>query len=159
MSQFAEFTDKVVDYKYHLVHLGYWLDEAKKHREEWMGGDMSWVDFLAQPEVGMTVREANSLIKLTEWIEEMDVNVAHLNLSIAKFAATKDIKDMELLEDMKVLSLKDFKERHHEEKTDNAPQTYEYMVMKRSKETGTLSRVYAEGTDTLIEEFKNRIDD
>lgn len=159
MSDFQSFVAKVDEYKSWLCHIGYHLAQAKENREEWMGGDLSWVDFLAQPEIGMTVREANGLIKLAEWVEHVDINITQLNLAIAKFAASKDIVDPELYEDMKVLSLKDFKDRHHDVKKgeDNAPQTYEYMVMKRSKETGTLSRVYDENVEKLLEDIKEKI--
>jgi hypothetical protein len=158
-TKYEVFINNVNIYKNQLVRLGARLADAKENRDEWIGGEMSWADFVAQPEVGMSVREANGLIKLFEWLCEVQIPVENLNLATARFAASKDILDPELHEDMKVLSLKDFKDRHFDvvKKQDNAPQTYDYMVMKRSKETGTLSRVYDENVEKLLEDIKEKI--
>lgn len=155
---FEMFLEAIDDYK-EATHLFSKHVRIAKHNYLKMVGEgiNSWHDFLAQPEVGMTVREANGLIKLEEWLHATKLPFKELNLATAKFAANKGILDAELHEDMKVLSLKDFKERHHEEKTNDAPQTFEYMVMKRSKETGNLSRVY--GVEDLEETIKKRIDE
>lgn len=155
-SRWDEFLTGVDAYKGAILYLGTLLKRAKEDYQDIVGeGINSWHDFLAQPEVGLTVREANSLIKLVEWLDDTNTNIDELNLSTAKFAANKGIVDD--IDDMKVLSLKDWKDRHHEEKTNNAPQTYTYMVMKRSNETGSLSRVY--GVEDLEETIKKRIDE
>lgn len=155
-SRWDEFLTGIDAYKGAILYLGTLLKRAKEDYQDIVGeGINSWHDFLAQPEVGLTVREANSLIKLVEWLDDTNTNIDELNLSTAKFAANKGIVDD--IDDMKVLSLKDWKDRHHEEKTNNAPQTYTYMVMKRSNETGSLSRVY--GVEDLEETIKKRIDE
>lgn len=132
------------------------LSIAHDEYQEMVGeGINTWRDFVEQPEIGLTVREANQLIKLSKWESLAGVPLTYLNLSTAKFAANKGVLDAGLLDDMKVLSLKDWKERHYdvEQKQDNAPRTYEYMVMKRCKETGSLQRVYGEE----LEEAKDKV--
>ena len=155
---FESLTYGIKSYKAEMLRTAHRLTQAKENYREMVGeGINSWHDFLAQPEIGMTVREANGLIRLLEWIRATEVPLDEVNLATARFAASKGIVDPELFEDMKVLSLKDFKDRHHEEKTNNAPQTYTVVAMKRSNETGTLSRVY--GVEDLEERIKHRIDD
>ena len=155
---FQDVLKGVEEYKRYSFLMGRMLQEAKLVYKDLVGeGINSWSDFLAQPEIGMSVREANSLIKLVELTQGLGVPLNDLNLATARFCANKGILEPDLVDDMKVLSIKDWKERHHEEKTDNAPQTYEYMVMKRSKETGNLSRVYGENAEELVEKYKDKI--
>lgn len=157
-TQFQTLVRYVEDYKLSSVGLGAILAHAKENYEEMVGeGITNWHDFLAQPEIGLSVREANGLIKLEEWCHKNMINIRDVNLSIAKFAAQKGITDPELFEDMKVLSVKDFKDRHHEVKTKDKPQTYTYLVMKRSNETGTLSRVY--GVEDLEKDIAERMNE
>lgn len=157
-SRWEEVLTGVDAYKGSILYLGEVLRRAKMDYQEIVGeGVNSWHDFLAQPEIGLSVREANSLISLVNLVDDYNLELEELNLATAKFVANKGIYSPELLEDMKVLSIKDWKERHHEVKTNDAPQTYTYMVMRRSKETGTLSRVY--GVEDLEETIKQRVDE
>lgn len=157
-SRWEELLTGIDAYKGSILYLGSLLRSAKEDYQDIVGeGITNWGDFLAQPELGLTVREANSLISLYTLVSENNLNLEELNLATARFVANKNNFTKELEEDMKVLSLKDWKERHHEVKTNNSPQTYTYMVMKRSKETGTLSRVY--GVEDLEETIKERINE
>ncbi len=126
--------------------MGELLENSKSEWPELVGeGLTSWSDFLAQPEIGLSVREANSLINLSKYIRATGVPARDLNLSNVKFALSKGIPADSMVADMCSLSLKDFKERAHDvvvAKQDNAPRTYTYLVMKRCNETGNLSRVY-----------------
>ena len=157
-SRWDEFLTGIDAYKGAILYLGTLLKRAKEDYQDIVGeGINSWHDFLAQPEVGLTVREANSLIKLVEWLDDTNTNIDELNLSTARFAANKEMDIRGFEDDACNLSLKDFKEHHHEVKTNDAPQTYDYYIMKRSKETGSLSRVY--GVEDLEETIKKRIDE
>lgn len=141
---FEQLVGHIWIYKGTLLTLGNSLRTARGNYKELIGeGVSSWADFLAQPEVGLTVREANSLIELAEWVEHTNLPLRELNLATAKFCAQKGILDPSLVPDMQTLSLKDFKDQHYESvKGVDAPRTYTYMVMKRCNETGNLSKVH-----------------
>lgn len=144
---FNQLSELLRDYKAVLVSLGHVLKEAKGSYREMVGeGINTWADFLSQPEIGLSVREATSLIQLAEYESSTGVPIPDLNLATAKLGASKGILDPALIEDMKVLNLKDFKERHYDvvSGVDNAPRTYTYLVMKRCNETGNLTKVYGE---------------
>lgn len=141
---YQDVVKNVDNYKMVLCDLGKTLSYCKDNYKDLVGeGINTWRDFVEQPEIGLTVREANMLVDLSEWLDGMDVPLEDLNLATAKFGASKGITEPELVDDMKVLSLKDFKERHYDAKNgDNAPRTYKYLIMKRCNETGTLQKVY-----------------
>lgn len=154
---FQEFLGRVESYKESISGLAEALAEAKVRYGEMVGdGINTWHDFLAQPEVGISVREANEMIKLLELETAIGVPLTQLNLATARFAASKGIYDYDLIEDMKVLSIKDFKDRHYDTvvKEDNAPRTYKYMVMKRCVETGNLTRVYGDEVDVAVKNIE-----
>lgn len=158
---FSQLVDVLKWYKAELYNVGEALSIAKESYATMVGeGINTWASFLEQPEIGLTVREANSLIQLYEWVGDGDVPLADLNLTTAKFCALKGIPMEGMEEDMKVLSLKDFKDRHYDvvSKEDNAPRTYTYMVMKRCNETGNLTKVYGEGVEELEETIKTKLD-
>ena len=123
-------------------------------------GINTWSDFLAQPEIGMTVREANQLIQLAEYVSGVNVPLWELNLATARFAALRGIVDPELLDDMKVLTLKDFKDRHYDKNTDDkGERTYKYLVMKRCNETGNLSKVYTDEVEKIEKRLAEELGD
>ena len=111
------------------------------------------MDYLAQPEVGLTKGEANRLVQIYEefvvkfhydevYIANIPLKNLHYLLPIAK--ATKDeSKITSLLNEAKHLSQKDFKERVYDIKTeDKGERTYEYLIMKKCKETGGMVKVH-----------------
>lgn len=158
---FTTVINSVNSYKQAIQNLGGVLHEAKGVYPDLVGeGINTWRDFVEQPEIGLTVREANSLIELSNWLSGTLVPLCDLNLATARFGASRGISDPNLVEDMRVLSLKDFKERHYDvvKGEDNAPRTYEYMVMKRCKETGSLQRVYGEEETGFIKEYSKEIE-
>ena len=143
-SNYEVFLDLVGDYKRHLLLMGGALADAKESYQELVGdGIDTWHDFLAQPEIGMTVREANGLIKLYEWAGLQSVPFQDMNLSAAKFAANKGLDISGVEDDITSLSLKDFKERHYDNSVqqDNAPRTYKYVLMKLCNETLSLIHI------------------
>lgn len=161
-SNFASLISQIRDYKSVLFTIGGSLAYARENYEEMVGeGITSWSDFLAQPEIGLTVREANGLIKLHDWVNETGVNIKDVNLSSAKFAANKGLDINGVEDDINMLSLKDFKERHYDvsKGEDNAPRTYTYLLMRKCNETNSLSRVYDEEAEKLLETIKDRIDE
>jgi hypothetical protein len=113
----------------------------------------TWHQFLSQPEVNMTVNEANQLIKMFE----LDIpEIESIPLRNLKFLVGKELTD-ELIEDSKVLSHVDLVERHHDLKTGKEERTYEYLVMKRCKETGSLSKVGGVESEEVKSAFKEKI--
>lgn len=147
--QFYEVVTSVDAYKLATEYLGRTLLAAKGYYKEMIGeGINTFPDFLAQPEVGLSATDAKHLILLVEWLDATGLRLEELNLATARFCASKGILDPELFEDMKTLSVKDFKERHYEVKKGlelgEDERTYTYLVMKKCNETGNLSRVYVE---------------
>lgn len=148
--------DQVTLYKTVLLQLGEMLGSIKDgaYRELVGEGINTWSDFLAQPEIGLSVREANALVRLADWVDAMDVPLEQLNLATANFAASKGILERDLLEDIKVLSLKDFKERHYDHVTnDSGPRTYTYLLMKKCNETGNMTKVHDVDEEQLVEKL------
>lgn len=141
---YDELQDFIRLYKSTLVVVGDALAQAKNEYRNMVGEINTWGEFLTQPEVGLSTREANGLIALADWVEAMDVPVTDLNLSTARLCASRGISDASLLPDIRTLSTKDFKERYHDVLVgeDNATRTYTYMMMKRCDQTGNLYRVY-----------------
>lgn len=147
---------QIVAYKGMLLQLGEMLASIKEGAYKEMVGEgvNTWSDFLAQPEIGLSVREANALIRLADWVDAMDVPLERLNLATANFAASKGILERDLVEDMSVLSLKDFKERHYDHVTqDSGPRTYTYLLMKKCNETGNMTKVHDVDEEQLVEKL------
>lgn len=145
---FNQLVDILQHYKESLSTVGGALRDAKLNYRDMVGeGINTWVDFISQPEIGLTAREATSLIQLHNLETDSGIPISTLNLATAKFVASKGIYKPELIEDMRFLSLSDFKERYHDITVgvDNAPRSYTCLVMKRCNETGNLSRVYGDG--------------
>ena len=148
----------IQQYKEATVILGNALKNMKngEYWEEEIGeGVGGWAGYVEQPEIGLTVRQANQLCKLSEWLGVIKVPLGELNLSTANFGASRGISDPDLITDMKVLSLKDFKERNWEVKNEDKEQTYTYLLMKRSNETGSLSKVYGDELEVAKENLGN----
>lgn len=155
---FNQIVQSVREYKQALWTMGMTLRYAKDNYESLVGeGINTWASFLEQPEIGMTVREANSLVQLSEWANGIRVPFEDVNLSTARFCTKNGCPTEGLEEDMSVLSLRDFKDRHYEVVNgEDAPRTYTYLVMKRCVETGNLTKVY--GVEDLEAEIKEKID-
>jgi hypothetical protein len=127
---------RVVDY-----WIGLYLKELKENnRFKKAVGDMTWRDFLSQPEIGIPVRHAEFLIEYQKLCNKTYRYVIHCPDESLKFLVKyKDDCTEDMIKDAESLSVKDFKERYHEKKTNDAPKTYEYVVMKKCKETGSLT--------------------
>ncbi len=141
---FQQLLDNIVTHKRHLVNMGRVLSEARVDYKDMVGEIGTWGEFLSQPEVGISTRDANSLVQLANYAEAIQVPIDDLNLATARMCANKGIYDTGLLPEIRTLTLKDFKERYADilAGDDNAPRTYTYMMMKRCDQTGNLYRVY-----------------
>ena len=126
-------------------------------------GINSWQDYLAQPEVGLTVGEANRMIQIYDELiirlgfsedQVSDIGKKNLNtlLPIVKNMETIDEAE-EIVADAIFLSTKDFKEKVYEVKHPEIDQTYEYILHKKSNETGNMSRVHEVTHEDIISKF------
>ena len=111
----------------------------------------TWADFLKLPEVGLSKGEAQRMMDIYEVfvkelgysqsvIAEIPVKSLHYILPVAKEGDKEKVD--ELLEDARVLTQSDFKERLFDVKNPEGERTYEYIVMKRCKETGNMRKVH-----------------
>lgn len=118
----------------------------------------TWYDFLAQPEIGLSTREANALIETWEYAVQNSIDDGSVSQTNLKILAAKNTSDQQVINDAKVLTPKDFKERYYERSHgDNAPKTYTYMVMRRCKETGNLEKVHGVEHETVLERLGDKI--
>jgi hypothetical protein len=122
-------------------------------------GIETWVDFLKQPEIGLEVREANRAMELygtfvlkygfsIEELSEAKTKSLHYLLPVAKSGSVNEQRIRELVESAKHLSQNQFRDSLYDAKTDDqGERTYQFVVMRRCVETGTLQRVQMEGVD------------
>lgn len=110
----------------------------------------TWLDYISQPEIGLSSGEVGRLIQIyqefvlklkidEEFLAGVPVKNIHYLLPLAKKSNDKE-EIMELLYAAKELSQRDFRLRVGEIKYDKL--TYEYLVMKRCVETGSLTKVH-----------------
>lgn len=135
--------------------MGKLLYELKKggFKDAVGAGIDTWDDYIAQPEINLSKGEADRLVQIYEQfvcrfgltekqMSEIPIKNLHYLLPIVKRQRdSHDEGTLELIESASVLSQKDFKLRVGEIKYDGNL-TYEYMVMKRCNETGSLSKVH-----------------
>ena len=113
----------------------------------------TWVEYITQPEIGLSKGEASRLISIYEefverlgfsedYIASIPVKNIHYLLPMVKSMDGNGNVDV-FLEDARVLSQKDFRERVYDIKNDdNGARTYEYLIMQKCIETGTLQKVH-----------------
>lgn len=129
-------------------------------------GEMSWNDYLKQPEIDISVSDANRMMDIyselvlrlgydEETIAEIPVKNLHYLLPLIRDKKTIDEAD-ELVCDATLLSQKDFKEKVYELKVGDErahKKTYSYVLMKRTNETGSLSKIYDVDSETIKKTF------
>lgn len=132
-------------------------------------GINTWDDYISQPEIGLSRGEASRLIQIYEQfvlrlglsedeVSTIPIKNIHYLLPVIKNATEVNADDIRaLIDDAKHLTQKDFKDRMYEAKHESPERTYEYLVMKRCNETGTLSRVHGVTSEEIIKQFKNAI--
>lgn len=146
--------------RFNYVSLGKLLKNIKEDDEylSAVGGIETWNQFLKQPEIGLSVYQANKLIDIYEtFVEKLHVSEQYLSeislpnikrlLPVVKnlLENTEDkIPLDELLEQARMLSDKDFKSVLVENKEEygDQPRTYTYMIMRKCVETNNMSKVY-----------------
>lgn len=134
-------------------------------------GIETWQSYLAQPEIGLSVSEANRLIQIYEvfvlrWeFEEEEIAAIptknlHTLLPLAKAIEVSPEGEEELMalvNDATHLSQRDFKERLHDVKSqDDGVRTYEYVIMQKCIETGGLRKVHdfsPTDVDTMMQRY------
>lgn len=135
-------------YRKFLLGLG---QEFKRIRDEkdYEGFADSFIDAVKSPEVGFTPAEVNSLIKMYDMfclLESEDLPSHHM----MKLMVSKGV-DMSLLDAANTLSLADFRESIKDTESGTQDRTYRYEIMKRTVETGNLSKVYGDEVQVAIE--------
>lgn len=139
---------------YNFITLGKVLRDLKEgdRFKEAVGDIDTWQHFVKQPEVGLTVGEANRLIELyTTFVLELGYSEEQLssislkNLKVLLPVAKQGVQNLdELLEQARTLSDKDFKDALIEtsESLVEVPRTYKYVVMRVCNETKNMSKVH-----------------
>jgi hypothetical protein len=139
---------------YNFISIGGVLRELKEvdRFKEAVGDTDTWQHFVKQPEIGLTVGEANKLIDLyTTFVLELGYSEEQLssislkNLKVLMPVAKQGVQNLEeLLEQARTLSDKDFKDALIEtsESLVEVPRTYKYVVMKVCNETKNMSKVH-----------------
>ena|SRR3990167_5733605 len=129
-------------------------------------GINTWDDYISQPEIGLNRGEASRMIQIYEQfvlrlgipeeeVAKIPLKNIHYLLPIIKGATEETADDINaLIEDAKNLSQKDFRERVYESKNETQERTYEYLLMSRCLETGTLKRVHGYTSEQLKELLK-----
>lgn len=155
---------------YYFISLGKVLRDLKEgDRFKQAIGDIdTWQHFVKQPEVGLTVGEANKLIDLyTTFVLELGYSEEQLssislkNLKVLMPVAKQGVQNLdELLEQARTLSDKDFKDALVEtsESLVEVPRTYKYVVMRVCNETKNMTKVHGIESSNISEAF-NIIED
>lgn len=154
-----ELHDRILELRYiskrSYVEVGKILSELKGGLYNEAVGAMTWADYLNQPEIDLSVGEANRLIQIYEEFivrlgydmaefANVPVKNAQCMLPIIKHITNKEEVDL-MVEEALVLTQKDFRERMYDRKEESGevePRTYEYLIMKKTKETGSMEKVH-----------------
>jgi hypothetical protein len=127
-------------------------------------GGMDWEDYLRQPEVSLTTGQARQMIECYQlFCVNMGMSAEDLGwypLSALRFILKKYKKGQiddarkikEILEASKSLSLRDLREHYHDEVI-QMERTYEYVIMKRCKETNNLTKVHEVSSEDIKSKF------
>lgn len=143
--------DYVRAYRTFLVQIGGQFKEVRD-KELYHGQADSFIDLVKSPEVGFSVSEVNTLIKMYDIFSMLEPNDLPSHHSM-KLMTTKKV-DMNLLESAQTLTVTDFKELLKDEETGTQERTYKYEVIKRVVETNAIKKVYGEELDEAIKTLK-----
>lgn len=143
------------NYRMAIADFGMALAMIKEGRQyaDVFGDPITWVDYLAQPEIGLTPIKAQRMIDMSTYYadsdEALDIPPDSVT-ALVKVGHTKQNFD-----DARYLTTKDLKEKIFEDKEPEAEQTYTYLVMKKSDQTGNLSKVCGVSNEE-VEQFINQ---
>lgn len=115
-------------------------------------GIETWNDFLKLPEISLEVREANRAMDLYETfvvkyefpideLAEAKIKSLHYLLPLVKEGLLTEARIHELVEDAKHLTQNQFRENIFDAKETGASRTYQFVLMRKCNETGTMQRV------------------
>lgn len=134
------------------------IRDGELYTKEIGQGIDTWHDYLSQPEIGMTVHEANTLINLMDYMVRNGIDPdCGIPTKTLKFLAKNNIDNPEIIYAASQLTHKDFKELHYD-KGSTKPRTYTYMLMKRCNETGNLTKVHGIESSELEDNFKDKLE-
>lgn len=141
-------------YRQFLVELGQVFRRIRDN-DEYEGFADTFIDLVKSPEVGFTKSEVDNLIKIADMFEMLSVD--DLPSHHAMKAMVNKKVDMSLLESAQTLSVTDFKELIKDQELGTQERTYEYEVIKRAKESGSIKRVFGEELQTAMESLSKKL--
>ena len=157
--KYQELVASIESYREYHIAMGELLSIAKEQKiwQTDIGeGIDTWYDFLAQPEIGMGVHEANTLISVFKLSQSIGLaDTIQIPPQTLKYMA----KVGGDVEDAKVLTTKDFKDKYYEDKHKKDERTYTYLVMKRCTETGNMTKVHGVESEEVLTAFNEKIDE
>lgn len=139
-------------YRKFLLELGQEFKHIKESKS-YEGFADTYIDAVKSPEVGFTPSEADTLIHMYDkfcLLEPQDLPSHHS----MKMMVNKKV-DMKLLEDAKLLSVTDFKEKLKDEESGTQERTYRYEVIRRTVETGNINKVYGEELEEAVRQLRD----
>lgn len=139
-----------IAYRKFLIELGQEFKHVKEDKS-YEGFADTFIDAVKSPEIGFTPSEVDLLIKMSDVFGLLEVDDLPSHHAM-KLMVTKKV-DMNLLEDAKLLSVTDFKEKIKDEESGTQERTYKYEIIKRVVETGNIRRVYGEELETAVKEL------
>lgn len=121
-------------------------------------GINTWEEYLEQPEVNISKHRASKLISIYLYFAEnlkfSPEEVADVPTYAMDYIRQKGITDkqliLDLFDDARVLSARDFKEKFHDDVV-QTDRTYTYLLMKKCVETGTMTKVHDVPLSELFE--------
>lgn len=137
-------------YRKFLLDLGGTF-KAYKEKKLYDGFAESFIDMVKSPEIGFSPSEVEQLIKMHDMFGLLEVDDLPSHHAM-KLMVTKKV-NMDLLEDAKLLTVTDFKEKIKDEESGTQERTYKYEIIKRVVETGNIRRVYGEELEAAVKEL------
>lgn len=151
--------------KYNFLLVGkllYELQQGELFRSAIGDGCDNWDSYISQPEIGLSRGEAGRLSQIYEYfvvrygydtdrVGRIPVKNLHYLLPIAKKGSKEEIEA--LIDDAEHLPQNDFKEICYSKKNETEERTYEFLIMKRCVETGTMSRIKGISSEAIKETF------
>lgn len=136
-------------YRKFLLELGAEFKNVKENNG-YAGFADTFIDAVKSPEIGFTVAEANTLIKMYDMFCLLDAGDLPSHHSM-KLMVNKKV-DMDLLDEANTLSVTDFKESLKDKELGTQERTYTYEIIKRAN-SGSIKRVYGEEIEQALKEL------
>lgn len=142
-----------------IARLLYELKNEANYKNAVGLGIDTWIDYLSQPEIGLSKTEADRLVQIHEqfvlrfgfdedYISQIPIKNLHYILPLIKKLA--DDGDVDgLVNEAMTLTQRDLKERMQDRKNPDGERTYEYIVMKKCVETSNMRKVHGIESDTI----------